>query len=71
VPERALDLAADVNRLELVIHLLKHVDPLSTGNTRTQTQRDACGRKMRTTTAVIKGWHRTAADKLRTQYLAP
>jgi hypothetical protein len=66
-----VELAEDVVRLEFVIALLRQINPLSTGNTATQTQRDACDRSVRTTAAVIKGWQRTAQDKLRTQYLAP
>jgi hypothetical protein len=71
VPASALELAEDVHRLELVLFLLAHINPLHTGLTNTQTQRDSCDRQVRTLTAMLRGWKATAQDKLRTQYLAP
>jgi hypothetical protein len=71
VPDAALWLAEDVVRLDLVLHLLKTINPLHIGNIMTQTQRDSCGRSVRTTMAVIKGWKATAWNKLRQEHLTP
>jgi hypothetical protein len=71
VPDAALWLAEDVVRLDLVLHLIKQINPLHIGNIMTQTQRDSCGRSVRTTTAVIKGWKATAWNKLRQEHLTP
>jgi hypothetical protein len=64
-------LAADISRLELMISLIKLVNPLNLGNTATQTQREACERQVRTVTAMIHGWRNTAKAKLASEYLAP
>jgi hypothetical protein len=69
LPANALDLSDDILRLEQILHLMWELNPLHLGNIMTQTQRDSCGRALRTTTAVIKGWHRTAKDRLAKEYL--
>lgn len=71
VPDAALWLAEDAQTLDLVVRLLKKVNPLHIGNVATQTQRDASSRRIRTTIAVIKGWQATARGRLRSEYLAP
>ena len=69
VPAQALDISDDIVRLELILKLLWEINPLHIGNIMTQTQRDSCGRSLRTTTAVIKGWKRTAQDRLAKEFL--
>jgi hypothetical protein len=69
LPAAALDLSDDILRIELILKLLWELNPLHLGNIMTQTQRDSCGRTLRTTTAVIRGWQRTAKDRLAKEYL--
>lgn len=71
VPDRAVELAEDIVRLDMVLKLLLQINPLNIGNTFTQTQRDSNRRFVRTTTAVIRGWQRTARHTLASEYLAP
>jgi hypothetical protein len=71
VPADAVDLSDDILRLELVVSLLRQVNPLHTGDTLTQRQRDGCDLRLRTTTTVIRNMHRYAKDRLAREYLAP
>jgi hypothetical protein len=69
LPANALDLSDDILRIELILELLWKLNHLHIGNIMTKTQRDSSARVLRTTTAVIKGWHRTAKDRLAKEYL--
>lgn len=71
VPADAVDLSDDVLRLEMVVHLLWQVNPLHTGDTLTQRQRDGLRLRLRTTTTVIRNMHRYAKDLLAREFLAP
>ena len=71
VPVEAVELVADIERLERVIDLLKRVDDWNITASATDKDREFARDMRESTVALVRSWHRYARLKLRKEYLAP
>jgi hypothetical protein len=71
VPVRAVELAADIHRLEVVLSLLKQIDHTNVSKSDTQEERDFARDMLGSQTSLVYGFLRYARRKMAKEYLAP
>ena len=67
----ALDLEADLVRLDIIIKLIEPIDEMNIGDSNTQQQRDFNRDMKRSTVALVRTWERYATLLMRRKYLTP
>jgi hypothetical protein len=68
---RAVELAADTHRLEVVLSLLKQIDHTNISKSDTQEERDFARDMLSSQTSLVHGFLRYARRKMAKEYLAP